>query len=111
MNDELKTMGPSELGKIIGRATSTIKKDSSTRPETLPPRLVIPGSKKLLWREVDVIAWLQALADLEAERRAAAVEAAKRAGLKTDFGFKPFALAAATNGRRARARMDAKDKQ
>lgn len=107
---DLQTIDASELGKIIGRATATIRKDCTRRPDTLPPRVVIPGSRKLLWRVDDVRAWLQALADLEQERRAAAVVASRRAGTATDFGYKPFALAAATNGRRATQRMQENSK-
>lgn len=107
---DLQTMDASELGKVIGRTTKTVREDSRRRPETLPPRLVIPGSKKLLWRVVDVQAWLQALADVEQDRRDRAVKAVKRAGLKPDFGFRPFALANVKNGRNARKRMDG-DKQ
>jgi hypothetical protein len=104
--DDLQLIDASELGKLIGRATTTLKQDLRRRPDTLPPPTYLPGSNRPRWRLADVRAWLQALADLEVERRAAAVEATRRAGLKPDFGYKPFALAAAKNGRRARSRME-----
>lgn len=103
--EDLQVIDASELGKLIGRGTMTIRQDVHRRPETLPPRFVVPGSNRLRWRVVDVRAWMQALADLEQERRQAAVEAARRSGTKTDFGYKPFALAAAKNGLRATQRM------
>jgi hypothetical protein len=53
-----KTLGPEELSAIIHREVVTIKSDVRRRPETLPPRLVIPGSKKLVWLESDVMDWL-----------------------------------------------------
>ncbi len=58
MND-LKTMGPKELGQLLGRATTTIRTDVSRKPQSLPPRLIIPGSSRLLWLESDVRAWLE----------------------------------------------------
>jgi predicted DNA-binding transcriptional regulator AlpA len=54
-----KTLGPRELATILHRAVETVKTDSRRRPETLPPRLKIPGSNRLLWLESDVEAWLQ----------------------------------------------------
>lgn len=55
----MKTLTPEELAPIIGRAASTIRADVNRRPETLPPRLKIPGSSKLLWLEKDVDEWLE----------------------------------------------------
>jgi hypothetical protein len=51
-------VGPEYLVPLLHRALSTIKVDARARPETLPPRLRIPGSSKLLWVEADVIEWL-----------------------------------------------------
>lgn len=59
MNSSLKTLGPDELSQLIGRKASTIKTDLSRKPESLPPRLRIPGSNKLLWLEADVLKWLE----------------------------------------------------
>jgi predicted DNA-binding transcriptional regulator AlpA len=57
---DTKTLGPRELAVILKKGVDTIKTDSRRRPETLPPRLKIPGSNRLLWLESDVVAWLQA---------------------------------------------------
>jgi predicted DNA-binding transcriptional regulator AlpA len=57
---DTKTLGPRELAAILKKGVDTIKTDSRRRPETLPPRLKIPGSNRLLWLESDVVAWLQA---------------------------------------------------
>lgn len=54
----MKTIGPEELSALIHREVATIKSDVNRRPDTLPPRLRIPGSKKLLWLESDVQEWL-----------------------------------------------------
>lgn len=52
-------VGPEYLVPLIHRTVATIKVDARRRPESLPPRLKIPGSAKLLWLESDVIEWLQ----------------------------------------------------
>lgn len=53
-----KVVGVEYLAPLLHRAASTIRVDASRRPETLPPRLIIPGSKKVVWLESDVIEWL-----------------------------------------------------
>ncbi len=58
MTDALKTLTAEDLSPLLGRAVSTIKTDVRRRPETLPPRLRIPGSTRLIWLERDVIAWI-----------------------------------------------------
>lgn len=54
-----KVVGPEYLVPLTHRTLATIKVDARSRPETLPPRLKIPGSAKLLWLETDVLDWLQ----------------------------------------------------
>lgn len=54
-----KIVGIAFLAPLIGRAESTIRVDVSRRPETLPPRLKIPGSSKVMWLESDVLTWLE----------------------------------------------------
>ena len=84
--DELQTLGPMELSRLIGRTPKCIKTDCHRRPETLPPRFVIPGTRKLLWRVKDVRDWMDALAKQQAEERAEqqrrAPEFARIAGMK-----------------------------
>lgn len=55
----LKTLGVAELSVLIHRAVPSIKSDLTRKPESLPPRIKMPGSKRLLWLEHDVIEWLQ----------------------------------------------------
>lgn len=57
----LKTLTAEDLAPLLGRAVSTIKTDVRRRPETLPPRLQIPGSTRLLWLEQDVVEWIEKL--------------------------------------------------
>jgi hypothetical protein len=80
--DELQTLGPKELGALLGRTQKSIKVDSFRRPDTLPPRFVIPGTRKLLWRVKDVRDWMDALAAQQAELRSRAMELASQTGLK-----------------------------
>lgn len=58
-SDELKTLTAEDLAPLLNRSVSTIKSDVRRRPQSLPPRLKIPGSKKLLWLETDVTAWFK----------------------------------------------------
>lgn len=98
--EDLETIDASYLGKLIGRSTKSIMVDVSQRPETLPPRLVIPGSRKVLWRVVDVREWMQALADMEKERREAA-----RAASGDPFFVHTFHLGVDRRGAAATKRM------
>lgn len=55
-----KVVGPEYLSPLLHRAVSTIKCDARRKPESLPPRISIPGNNQLLWLESDVLAWLRA---------------------------------------------------
>jgi hypothetical protein len=55
----IKTMGVEELSVLLRRAVDTIRSDARRRPDTLPPRIVIPGTTKLLWLEEDVANWMK----------------------------------------------------
>lgn len=55
---ETKVVGPEYLVPLVHREVSTIRVDARRRPQSLPPRLVIPGSSKLLWLEADVLEWI-----------------------------------------------------
>lgn len=57
--DEVKLLGADELSALLRRTPRTIKADATRRPESLPPRFNIPGTRKLLWLESDVIEWLK----------------------------------------------------
>lgn len=52
-------VGPEFLAPLLHRDVSTIKRDATRKPESLPPRLMIPGSSKLLWAEKDVWEWIE----------------------------------------------------
>ena len=55
----IKTIGVEELSVLLRRAVDTIRSDARRRPETLPPRIIIPGTSKLLWLEEDVVTWMK----------------------------------------------------
>ncbi len=56
---QVNIVGPEYLAPLLHREVITIKSDARRRPESLPPRLLIPGSAKLLWLESDVLDWIQ----------------------------------------------------
>ena len=76
--DGYETIGPTELGILIGRSTKSIRLDSSRRPETLPPKFVVPGCRLLRWRTSDVRAWMDALVQIEMNKRRQESDFAKR---------------------------------
>jgi hypothetical protein len=80
--DDLATIGPAELGKLLGRSTKTIKMDVTRRPRTLPPRFQPPGTRAVIWRVVDVRRWMQALADEHERQRVEALRFAQQHGIK-----------------------------
>lgn len=55
---EIEIVGPEYIAKLLGVSVSTIKIDVSRKPESLPPRLVIPGRRALRWVKADVAMWL-----------------------------------------------------
>jgi predicted DNA-binding transcriptional regulator AlpA len=54
----MKLLKINDLAKILCKSPVTIRVDVSRRPETLPPRLVMPGSNRVIWAESDVNEWL-----------------------------------------------------
>lgn len=55
----LKTLTIEDLAPLLHRNVETLRRDINRRPESLPPRLRIPSSKRLLWLEQDVAEWLR----------------------------------------------------
>jgi predicted DNA-binding transcriptional regulator AlpA len=46
------------LSKLMRRSSSTIAAEVTKAPHKLPPRLKLPGSRKVLWLASDVETWL-----------------------------------------------------
>jgi hypothetical protein len=49
-----------DMALILNKTVITIRSDSSRAPHRLPPRVMLPSSKKLLWRRETVLSWLKA---------------------------------------------------
>lgn len=65
----MKTMTIDDLAVLLKRSPSTVKCDVSRRPHTLPPRLMVPGCKGVMWLEADVQDWLESLRVRPTRRR------------------------------------------
>lgn len=55
----MKTLGVKQISELLHKSPDSIYSDVGRNPNSLPPRLVIPGSAKLLWLESDVQEWLE----------------------------------------------------
>lgn len=66
--DDLKLLDVNALSKVLHRSAATLKADATRRPETLPPRFQIPGTRKLLWLESDVVEWMKKLSASKTHR-------------------------------------------
>ncbi len=51
-----------DLSHVLGRSPHTVKRDLRRNPSAVPPRLQLPGTKLLRWRQQDVEDWLESLA-------------------------------------------------
>ena len=60
---ENKLFDLNELSTLLGRSPETIKKDLKRNRLAVPPRLQIPGTRLLRWRQADVNAWLASLVE------------------------------------------------
>jgi len=56
--DNLETITIKELAKIINRSPATIATEVSKSPHKLPPRVRLPGSRKVFWLKRDVENWI-----------------------------------------------------
>lgn len=79
---ELQIITPAELAMLLHRSVRTIKVDVTRNPQTLPPVFRPPGTKKIMFRLVDVQKWMEALAALAAHERLKASAEAERLGVK-----------------------------
>jgi predicted DNA-binding protein (UPF0251 family)/predicted DNA-binding transcriptional regulator AlpA len=57
-NSPPKLVGPEYLATLLHKTVATIRADISRRPQSMPPRVMIPDSRKLLWLESEVLSWL-----------------------------------------------------
>lgn len=52
-----------DVAFMLGRSPETIRKDLRRRPDAVPPRIRLPGTRLLRWRAIDVETWLAALVE------------------------------------------------
>ena len=54
-----ETLGTAEMAVLLRKTEKTIKKDVTVAPWTLPPRVRIPGSRRVMWLRETVMDWLK----------------------------------------------------
>lgn len=47
-----------ELAQMLGRRSSSIRRNLARRPYLVPPKMHIPGSNMLRWRACEVENWM-----------------------------------------------------
>lgn len=47
-----------DLAQILRKSIHSVRHDVNRNPRSLPPRVVLPGTQRLLWRSHDVEAWI-----------------------------------------------------
>jgi predicted DNA-binding transcriptional regulator AlpA len=63
---EYKLVDLNELSALLGRSPETIKKDMKRNRLAVPPRLRIPGTRLLRWRQADIDSWLASHVEAQA---------------------------------------------
>lgn len=58
MDTRTETLGIEELAQLLHRSPTTIASEVTKAPHKLPPRLRLPGSRKVLWLRTDVFQWI-----------------------------------------------------
>ena len=58
---EAKLVDIEFIAALMHKTPNTIRMDLTRRPKSLPPRLMIPDSRTVLWLESDVLCWLEDL--------------------------------------------------
>lgn len=56
----IETVDLAGMAEILKRSKRSVASDASKNPHKLPPRLRLPGSRKVLWLKTDVEKWLNA---------------------------------------------------
>jgi hypothetical protein len=64
-----KIVGPEYLSSLLLRSVDSIRMDASRRPQSLPPRLILPNTRKLMWVEDDVLSWLNSFRPKKEEEK------------------------------------------
>jgi predicted DNA-binding transcriptional regulator AlpA len=56
--NEIKILYTKDLAKIFNTARRNFNIALQKNPEGFPPRFILPGSKRMMWLEKDVIEWV-----------------------------------------------------
>jgi predicted DNA-binding transcriptional regulator AlpA len=54
----MQTLTIADLSIILNRSPATIATEVTKAPHKLPPRLNLPGSRRVLWYQKDVEDWI-----------------------------------------------------
>ena len=54
----MQTLTIKDLAVILNRSPATIATEVTKHPNKLPPRLQLPGSRRVLWLQSDVEDWI-----------------------------------------------------
>lgn len=65
----METLALADVAKILHKSLSTCYTDLFRNPHRLPPRLRLPGNRKVLFLRADVEAWLSASTPEPRKRR------------------------------------------
>lgn len=55
---QIETLTIEDVARLLNRSPSTVATEVSKAPHKLPPRLRLPGSRRVLWLKDDVVRWL-----------------------------------------------------
>jgi len=64
----MQTLTIADLALILNRSPATIATEVTKAPHKLPPRLHLPGSRRVLWYQEDVEKWINEHRPESAER-------------------------------------------
>lgn len=56
----METLGIDELAGILKKSRYSVATDVTKAPHKLPPRLMLPGNRRVLWLKSDVEKWINA---------------------------------------------------
>lgn len=54
----MQTLTITDLARLLNRSPATIATEVTKNPDKLPPRLRLPGSRRVLWLQEDVEKWI-----------------------------------------------------
>lgn len=54
----MQTLTIKDLANLLNRSPATIATEVTKSPHKLPPRLHLPGSRRVLWLKEDVEKWI-----------------------------------------------------